>query len=187
MDEEKIPTIKGVFVNSHIEQLRNTHGDEMVEELKRGYGKPLEFLATQDVPIREEVEILETIVDLTKEPKPDAKERSLEAGRLHFRNFSNTSFAGILFSTVPKTPEGFKKLLLNSDYIVNNIFKNTEFESAAINDRKLKVTMGKSDYPMEHFQGLLQEWAAYFGLGESNVEASESDEKHYEYTITYST
>jgi len=186
MAEEKIPTIKGVFVNSHIEQLRNEHGEEMVEKLRRNYGNPLEFSSTQDVPIRKEVEILETIVDLIGSSHLEPKERSLEAGRLHFRNFSDTSFAKILFSTVPKTPEGFKKLLLNSDYIVNNIFKNTEFESAAVGDKKLKVTMGKNDYPMEHFQGLLQEWAKHFGLEESNVKASENTEGYYEYIITYS-
>jgi len=185
MDDNSIPTIKGVFVNSHISQLRKSHGEEKVEEFKRSYGKPVEFSNTQDISIRDEVELLETIVDITTDSKLEPKERSLEAGRLHFRNFSNTSFAGILFSTVPKTPEGFKKLLLNSDYIVNNIFKNTEFESAVVNDKKLKVTMGKNDYPKEHFQGLLEEWAIYFGLEKSSVHASENKDGQYEYIITY--
>ena len=185
MEMKKTPTIKGVFVNSHIQRLRKERGKSAVKELEERYGKSVKFSDTEDVPVKEEVKILEAIIDILEGPPVSLSKRSFEAGKLHFQNFSTTTFAKILFASIPKTPAGFEKLLLNSEYIVNNVFKNTNFESQKSEDGTLTVTMGNNDYPIEHFHGLFSEWLNFWGLKDGKVEAKELEGNRYEYTFLY--
>jgi hypothetical protein len=185
METKLIPTIKGVFVNSHIARLRKDKGDAGIHELEKRYNKNIDFATNEDVPIREEVKILEIIIDILKGEPLSLSKRSFQAGQLHFQNFAKTTFAKILFASVAKNSEGFEKLFLNSDYIVNNVFKNTDFKSKKISDGKLKIIMSNNDYPIEHFHGLFDEWVKHWNLKNAKVEANVINNNKYEYLIIY--
>src|SRR5258708_2790222 len=131
MGETKTPLIKGMFVNSHIRRLRNDKGQEAVDELSSRYGKRINFRNLENVPVREEIAILEHVFDILNEHDKTAQlgpeARSFEAGRLHLQNFLTTPFGKIMATAIPKTPDGFKKLLLSAKYIASHVFKNTNF------------------------------------------------------------
>ena len=84
------PTIRGVFVRSHINALVKKRGPHALEELEERYGKPIHFSDRDEVPVREEIAILEHIVDIISDKSLSPTERSLEAGKLHFKNFTST-------------------------------------------------------------------------------------------------
>src|SRR3954468_16882438 len=87
---KKTPTIKGIFVMSHVRALERAKGKEAVHELVERCGMRVRFKNTDNVPVRDEVTIIENVLDiLSGKPIPHSR-REFEAGRLHFRNFSRT-------------------------------------------------------------------------------------------------
>jgi len=178
------PLIKGMFVNSHIEALRKEKGDEGVRELEHRYGKPLSFRNLEDVPVREEVRVIEIAFDIMTDDAPIA-DKSFEAGRLHFRNFINTPFGRMVDATLPKTEEGLVGLLTRARYIARHVFKNTNFSSSIIDDRTLLISMENCDYPIDHFRGLFYEWMNRWGFEGHTVTAKETKPNRYEYTLSW--
>ena len=179
------PLIKGMFINSHVWALRSAKGEEGVAELRRRLGRPISFNNLKDYPVREEVELIEVVHELLYGPSPE-ETRSFEAGRLHFKNFITTPFGKILMSALPKTSDGFRRLLLSVRHIVKHIFKNTNFASEAKETNKLRIVMENSDYPIDHFRGLFYEWQLYWNLDSPQVKAQELSPGRFEYILSWS-
>lgn len=176
------PTIKGMFVNSHIKAVQKLKGAAGVKKLEKRYGAPLHFRNLQDVPVREEVRLIELALDIISS-KPLAKaEREFEAGRLHFRDFTTTPYGRIMFSSLPKN---FKRMMMGSTAIAQHVFKGVKFQSIDLGPKAVKVVMHNNDYPIGHFQGLFYEWMRFFGL-KGRVEAIEQKSTNtYEYDMSW--
>lgn len=181
---DHVPLIKGIFINSHIESLRALKGDEAVHELQARIGKFDGFNALDDYPVRMEIEVLETVLDLLHY-YVDPDERSFEAGRLHFRNFSQTAYGAMILGLAPKTSDGFRMLLLHAGAIARFVFHYTNFSAQELSAREVRIVMENNDYPIDHFRGLFYEWALMWGFPDARVEAEETAPRRYEYTIRW--
>ncbi len=181
MEEIPRPTIRGVFVKSHLHALERVRGREGLNELHRRFGRPLNYSNGERVPVADEVAILEHIVDMLS-PRPlSPRERSIEAGRLHFRDFRATpawNFIQPLFHFSPKF------VLMRSRAIAEYVFKGIVFVSEDLGERMVKITIFNNDYPLEHFKGFFEEWLMSFGL-HPQVEAVAHTRGRYEYTISW--
>lgn len=160
--------------------MQKEKGEAGVRLLAEKYGKPLDFKNSDKIPVSEEVRLLECAVEILIS-EPLAKEKiSYEAGRLHFKNFLTTPIARILF---PFFKGQFKTMMMEAKNIAGHIFEGVEFTSTELGERSVQIRLKNNDYPVEHFQGLLQEWMNYSGL-HGNVEANKIDEV-YEYTLKW--
>ncbi len=178
--DSQTPTIKGIFVKSHINRIKKEKGDDGLHLLEEKIGHPLDFKNTDNVPLRDEVAILEAAVRiLSKEPLPEEKV-SLEAGKLHFNNFLTTPLAKILF---PFFKDKFKTVMMQTQNIAGHVFEGVNFTSMVLGEKEVRITMRNNDYPIEHFQGFFQEWMKYSGLNGS-VDAVKTDGA-YEYTMRW--
>ncbi|MBI5644835.1 DUF2378 family protein [Candidatus Kaiserbacteria bacterium] len=181
MDEAPRPTIKGIFVKSHIRGLERERGAEGLRLLREKFGRPLNYGNGDDVPVADEVQILEHIVDILSGGSLSLHERHLAAGRLHFRNFSTTPLWKIVsFVFMGNT----KRILMQSARISGYVFRNVHFISESLDERRVKITMFNNDYPLEHFQGFFQQWIAQADLN-GDVEAAAHTRGRYEYTISW--
>jgi uncharacterized protein (TIGR02265 family) len=181
MDGAGKPTIKGLFVNSHIRTLKQESGHSGVIALQRRMGKPLRFKSADDVPVSDEVKMLEYIVDITTPTHLSAQERALEAGRLHFRNFSTT----VLWTLIQQIfGTNFKFLVMQSSRIASWVFRGIEFTSEDLGGKNVKITMFNNDYPLEHFHGFFEQWLRQSGV-EGTVRAESHTKGTYEYTISW--
>ena len=174
---DKKPTIKGIFVNSHINKVRQEKGEEGVRELEKKFGMKIDFGNLEDVPVREEVRLIECSLEVLKGQSMPDSERAFEAGRLHFINFSGTPFGRIIFSQFKNS---FKMMMMNAPSIAGHVFKGVRFYSEDMGPNSVKVTMENNDYPIDHFRGLFQEWMSFSGF-EGTVEAKETAPNRYEY------
>jgi len=167
---------------SHVNKLRHEKGEEAVHELERRFGSSVKFKNMQDVPVRDEVRIIELALDILGGAPVDVAELAYEAGRLHLRNFMGTAFGVIISSALPKSRDGFRMLLLRSGYIARHVFKNSNF-NARSDGNDVIVAMDNSDYPIEHFRGFFTEWMSYWGLEAPNVSARETTPHTFEYVM----
>lgn len=174
------PAIKGMFVMSHIAILKKMYGADVVLSIERAYGRPIAFKALEEVPVREEVKILELILDVIAPDTPPTK-RSFEAGRLHFRNFTTTPYGRIIFSQFKNR---FKLLMLNTPNIAGHVFRNVRFTSEDLGNTTVRIRMEHNDYPLEHFQGFFQEWMDFSGL-QGTVSAHAAEHSVFEYTMQW--
>lgn len=175
------PTIKGIFVNSHVAMVRRALGEKGVEELARRLGRPVAFRNSDDVPVREEVRLIEHALDLTSPEPVRQGARSFEAGRLHFQNFLTTPWAKLLFTLFPRN---LKFMMLHASTVAERVFKGVRFRSEDLGGNSVRLVMENNDYPLEHFQGLFQEWLEHFGL-RGIVEAKVTGPLRYEYVLTW--
>jgi uncharacterized protein (TIGR02265 family) len=182
--ERKPATIKGVFVRSHIRALREAAGKEAVLELERRYGAPLTFGSLEDVPVRDEVRIIELALDLTSNHGLTGAARAEAAGRLHFANFSRTTLGSVLMSSAAHTPQSFISLLRNAPTIAHSVFGNTEFSSKEHRDCVV-VTITNCDYPLEHFAGFFAEWMRHWGLKDASVQTRPQADGSVEYWLYF--
>jgi uncharacterized protein (TIGR02265 family) len=155
------PTIKGIFVNSHIRAVRRQHGDDGVRRLEQLVGRPMDFRNGEDVPVALEVRVIEAAVELLVDHPVEPDELAYEAGRLHFRNFTTTPWAKLLFGIFPRD---FRFMILHARPIAERVFKGITFVSEEKGPDCIKLTMGNADYPVDHFRGLFQQWMEDFGL-----------------------
>lgn len=181
MDEAPKPTIKGIFVKSHIRALERDYGHAGVVELQQRVGKPLAYSNTDDVPIKEEAEILEHIVDIMSQRRLEAREREREAGRLHFRNFATTPLWSLTEQVFGSRP---KFLLMQSSKIAGYVFQDVEFASEDLGGNHVKITMFNNDYPLAHFEGFFEEWLRQAGCV-PQVKAAAHTRGRYEYDISW--
>lgn len=80
MDQASEPTIRGLFVMSHVRALEAKRGHEGIVELLARYGKPIYFGILDNVPVREEVAIIEHALNILTEDSIPHDKRSFEAG-----------------------------------------------------------------------------------------------------------
>lgn len=177
----RVPTIKGIFVNSHIQMVRRTLGDSGVRALEQRMGVPLRFRSTEDVPVREEVRLIEHALDMTSGRTFTPEERSFEAGALHFRNFTTTPWAKVLFALFPRN---FRFMMMHARTVAERVFNGVRIHSEDLGDNAVRVTMDNADYPIEHFRGLFQEWMSFFGI-DGIVEARRTNAHQFEYTMRW--
>lgn len=176
-----LPVIKGIFVNSHIKTVKRLKGDAGLRELEARYGHPIRFKNSGNVPVREEVRIIEAALQVLSD-RPIAPEKlAFEAGRFHFRNFTTTPLAKLIFSVFRKR---FKLLMLQSKNIAGHVFEGVKFSSEELGPKAVRVVMENNDYPLAHFQGLFQEWMNYAGHS-GVVEARETAPNRFEYTMRW--
>lgn len=181
MEQPPRPTIKGIFVKSHVRALEREWGAAGVRELERRFGKPLVFVNTDDVPVSDEVSLLEHIVDMFTHDELSRGAREYEAGRLHFRNFVATPLWSVI-----ETIFGLelKSLLMRSAKIAGYVFQDVEFVSEDLGERSVRITMYNNDYPLEHFQGFFDEMLVSFEKRGSTA-ALQKGAQHFEYTISW--
>lgn len=182
---DPVPSIKGIFINSHIDKLRSVKGSDAIVELEFRFGRPIDFADFSDYPVRDEITIIEHVLDLLaiKEIKPE--ERAFEAGRLHFRDFIETEIARVILSPFSRSSDGLKKLLLNAGFIARRVFKNTNFTAHDGGDRRVVITMENNDYPIDHFRGFFHELMLDWGLKEPHVIGEETAPRRYEYSVSW--
>src|ERR1041385_2274033 len=169
MSKHPIPTIKGVFVNSHVNMVRKLKGEKGLKQMETRYGRPLRFKYLEEVPVREEVRIIEIALDLVSEKKIPRSERSFEAGRLHFRNFADTPLGKLAMLSLPKN---FKTVMMRVPHVASHVFRHVRFTVEDLADRSVSVVMENNDYPIDHFHGVFYEWLL-FREHKGKVEAEE--------------
>jgi uncharacterized protein (TIGR02265 family) len=175
------PTIRGVFVKSHIRALEKERGPKAVDELRSRFMGSIEFSNTEQVPVRTEVALLEKIVEILAGHELPQKERELEAGKLHFRNFTTTPLWSIVTSMFGPN---IKSLLMQSSTIAGRVFHGVEFVSEDVAERSVRIMLRNNDYPIEHFQGFFEEWLKQSGVS-GYVEAYRRSDSAYEYVIAW--
>jgi len=179
--ERARPTIKGIFVNSHIKAVERLKGTEGLQRLARCYGKPVQFRNSDDIPIREEVAILECALDILRAPPVPASQRSFEAGKLHFKNFTTTPLARIIFTVFRPN---LKLMLMQAQNIAGHVFQGVRFTSSELAPRSVKIVMENNDYPIDHFRGLFSQWVSFSGFT-GRVDSREIAPGTFEYIITW--
>ena len=177
------PTIKGIFVNSHINALRDLKGEGALRELKNKFGRSIEFKNLEDVPIRDEVNLIECILDLVLGEKIPSERRSFEAGRLHFKDFTATALGKIIFS-LPALKSNFKFMMMRANNIAGHVFRGVVFESNDTGPNQVEIIMNHNDYPIDHFRGLFSEWMAFAGYN-GEVKAEEIGPGRYKYSAKW--
>ena len=175
------PTIKGIFVGSHVEAVRRAKGPDGVRALEAAFGGPVDFADLADVPVREEVRLIELANDILRGAEVPAHERAYEGGRLHFRNFKRTPLARMTFAVFPRN---FRYLMLHSPAIAERVFKGVRFQARPLGESGVEVVMRNNDYPLDHFRGLFQEWMEDFGY-RGRVEGRETAPGEFTYTMRW--
>lgn len=173
------PSIKGIFVNSHIKAVRQAKGQAGVDDLGRRLGRPLKYKNNDNVPVADEVAMINAALDIISDSEIAPADRDFEASRLHFRNFLMTPIAKFIFSVFRKK---FKLMMLNADNIAGHIFQGASFSSSELSPTSVKVSTQNNNYPIDHFRGLLYEWMKYSDV-EGVVEAREIVPGEQEYII----
>lgn len=181
MEPPARPTIKGVFVKSHIAALERQRGKDSLAELRRRFGKSIDFKNNENVSVADEVKILETIVDMQEQKSLMPNELAEKAGRLHFRNFSTTPLWRIIS---PVFGRNLKLILMHSRNIAGHVFQGVKFAADDLGENKVRISMGNNDYSPEHFKGFFEEWITSSGL-EGQVQARMRPQGVYEYDISW--
>lgn len=174
------PTIKGIFVKSHIQAVEQAKGAEGVKELERRLGHPVSYKNSDDVPVSDEIKLIEHALDIVTGGATPPGLRAFEAGRMHFRDFSSTPLAHVLLSFF-KNP---KPVFLNSKHVAEHVFSGITFTSSDLGERKVKIIMQGGHYPLDHFKGLWWEWLHFSGMTPS-VEATQLGPETYEYVLSW--
>ncbi len=181
MNEAAQPTIKGLFVKSHVRALARLRGPEGLVELLRRTGKSHRYETTEDVPVSEEVELLECIVDMVSSVQLTDEQRQDEAGRLHMRNFATTTMWTLLEQLIGRN---LKFLFSQSAWIGAWVFHGIQFKSEDIDHHVVRISMINSVYPLAHFRGFFSEWLKQLDV-EGAVEAAELEPGHHTFTISW--
>jgi hypothetical protein len=171
------PTIKGIFVMSHVNALIRAKGEKALQELVTRCGRRVQYGANEDVPVRTEIEIIENVLDMLAGKRISAGTREFEAGKLHFNNFAKTSLGEmvLMFS--------FRTALMRAPWIARRVFRGMEFSSKELDKKSVEIILGNNDYPLEHFQGFFKAWMEHLKL-KGTVKAREKDDE-YIYTIKW--
>ena len=180
MEKTDTPTIKGIYIKSHVDAVKRAKGDGGLTLLAQKFGKPIDFKNSDAISIRDEVHLLECVTEILS-PAPLTKEQlSFQAGRQHFTDFLTTPYAKIIF---PYFQNQFKVVMMQIHNIASHIFQGVDFTSIALGDTAVKVIMKNNEYPIEHFRGLFQSWMEYSGL-HGTVEQAQVGQI-YEYTMRW--
>lgn len=169
-------------MNSHIRAVRSQKGEEGVRELERRFGRPLQFGNMENVPVADEVRIIEHALDLLSDRPVPPERRAFAAGELHFTNFLTTPFAKIILGTFRTN---FKLMMLNAAKIAGHVFRGVRFSTEELGPTSVRLVMANNDYPIDHFRGLFSAWMKYSGYT-GTVTATETAPNEYSYVIAWS-
>lgn len=175
------PTIKGMFVKSHVAAVRRAKGEEGVRALAAGYGGPLDFRNSDDISVRDEIRLIECALDILTGGTVSPADRAFEAGRLHFVNFTTTPLGRIIFTLFRKN---IRMMLLQSKNIAGHVFEGVRFSTVDLGPNELRIRMENADYPIDHFRGLFHEWLTFSG-NPGTVGASAAGPGIYEYHVRW--
>lgn len=175
--EPRTPTIRGMFVMSHVNALRERKGHDGMVELLARYGKTIRFGALENVPVREEVVIIEHALDIMTGDTVPHERRAFEAGKLHFENFSQTELGSLI---LPLFRSNVRMFLMNANHIAGYVFSGVRFISEERGPGDLRIVMENNDYPLEHFAGFFQGVLEY-GKLEGDVTAEDLGGRRYAY------
>jgi uncharacterized protein (TIGR02265 family) len=178
---EREPTIKGMFVMSHVDALEAKKGRAGIVKLLARYGKPIRFESLADVPLREEVAIIEHSLDILRDDKVPPEKRAFEAGKLHFENFSHTAVGGML---LPLFRHNVKSFFMGANHIAGYVFRGVRFGSEDTGRFSVRIVMENNDYPLDHFAGFFYGVLEYGGL-KGAVTAEDMGGKCYAYEIRW--
>lgn len=181
MKKHARPTIKGVFVKSHVLAVRKAKGSAGVRLLEKRLGHSVDYRNFDSVPVRDEVHLIEAALDILHPLERTPEKRAFEAGRLHFRNFRTTPLAKIIFSVYRRD---FRTIVMNASNIAGHVFRGVIFTTVVESPRTMTVQLENNDYPLEHFQGFFTEWMHYSGL-KGHVDARVLPDGRYAYTMVW--
>jgi uncharacterized protein (TIGR02265 family) len=176
------PTIRGLFVMSHINALEAKKGNAGIVELMARYGKPIRFGALDNVPVREEVAIIEHVLDILTDDGVPRERREFEAGKLHFENFSKTELGGLV---MPLFRSNVRAFFMNANHIAGYVFNGVRFIAEERGPGDIRLIMENNDYPLDHFAGFFQGVLEY-GRLTGTVTATDLGERRYAYDIRWS-
>ncbi|MBL8158073.1 DUF2378 family protein [bacterium] len=182
MEPEPTPTIRGLFVMSHINALEAERGRDGVVELMTRYGKPTRFGMFENVPVREEVAIIEHVLDIL-DPSVPPERRAFSAGKLHFENFSKTELGGLI---LPLFRSNIRLFFMNANHIAGYVFNGVRFISEERGKGNIRIIMENNDYPLDHFAGFFQGVMDY-GRLDGEVHAEDLGGKRYAYDLSWKT
>lgn len=83
-------------MKSHIYAVKRAKGLAGLDELQRRFGRPLTIRNNDNMPMTDEVDIINISFDIVPDHQLPA-EMDFEAGRFHFRNFLTTPLAKYIF------------------------------------------------------------------------------------------
>ena len=168
--KKEIPSIKGIFVRQHIQAIKKIKGDEGVKLLEQKFGRPLVFKNSDNVPIADEIKILESFTEILFPKNYTRDELQYVSGRLHFKNFTQSPIARILIYSFKMD---FRKLILNSTSIFAHVFNNVPFSAESLGKNSVKVIISNG-YAKDHFRGFFDEWFEYSGLEGTTLAQTEN-------------
>lgn len=173
--------IKGVFVNSHVKVLEKIKGKESIKALEKKLGRKANFKYLDDVPVSQEVKIIDFTLKELQKPSEGKKDMDFESGRLHFKNFVSTPYGRMLMSVLEKD---IKKMLLSAPKFIKHIFKNVSVKSKEIDQKRVKIWFENSGYPLNHMRGVLYEWLVQWGYN-GEVKARKISPNILEYIVKW--
>jgi len=180
---QQAPTIKGLFVKTHIAAVKHKRGEQGVKILEKLFGKPLAFGNWENVPVEEEVRLIHYALHIWSDEEIVSKYLEYEAGRFHFRNFLTTPLAKTI---IKRFGANFKLIMMLASKIARKVFLGIEVSSENIDLHKVKIIIKNSAYPLEHFSGFFEAWLSYVGLV-GMVRAVKTNTHLFEYTIIWKT
>jgi uncharacterized protein (TIGR02265 family) len=182
MDQEtNTPTIKGFFVGSHIKAVKKQKGKQGLKELEKEYGKPLTFGRFSNIPVVDEVRLIDCALKIILGLSVPKEDWHRTAGNFHFQNFIRTFYGRAILSVFRKQ---LKPILMNSRGITRLVFKNMPFSSKNLGQNRIQVTIENNYYPLEHFTGFFEGWLSYANFV-GIVRAEDLGSRAHAYTITW--
>jgi hypothetical protein len=166
---------------SHVHALEAQKGRDGIVELMTRHGKPIRFGALENVPVREEVAIIEHVLDILSGDTIPAGRRAFEAGKLHFDNFSKTELGNLI---LPLFRSNIRAFLMNANHIAGYVFSGVRFISEERRKGDICIVMENNDYPLDHFAGFFEAVLAYGHL-EGEVTAEDLGHHRYSYCIRW--
>ncbi len=175
------PTIKGLFVKTHLKVLEKQQGSVGLQALEEKCGKPLRFSSWANIPISDEVEIINCILQMISNPEVPGSRLDYEAGRFHFENFLTTPLAKGVMARFGKN---FNLMMLIVGKIAGRVFRGVKVGSEILGENKVKIFMENWPYPLEHFEGFFEAWLSHLGLM-GIARGAVLDDGNIEYVITW--
>lgn len=176
-----IPTIKGIFVRSHIDNLEKAKGKKAVKELEKRVGRSVRFSNLEDVPVEEEIKIIENAFDLMTSGHVTPETRAYQSGRLHFKNFTTTPWGKMIFKIFSNN---LRYHMMHASNIAERVFRGMQFSAEETGPNALSVQIDNLPYAPDHFRGIFQAWLEHMGY-EGNVSVHEVGANSYRYDFTW--
>lgn len=176
------PMIRGKYVRCHLKYIEAECNPETVRTLRERFAGKLDFRRNDFVPIWMDNEILEAAARCLKGNDLPRQQLAYEAGRLHYRAFSETIMWQVLTRLFGKN---LRLLLQQSPLITARIYRGTQFSSESYGERSGRITIINQGYPLEHFRGFFEEYLHERGFN-GYADGQEFEKDRIAYNISWS-